>query len=46
MNNTNIFSTYYMENSMAEKIAVLLRIVYLTFTEVFSQYKTTDTFMF
>jgi hypothetical protein len=35
--NTNKCSTYYMENNMAEKMAVLLRIACLAFTEVFSQ---------
>jgi hypothetical protein len=44
--NTNKCSTYYMENNMAEKMAVLLRIACLAFIEVFSQYRTIHIFMF
>jgi hypothetical protein len=35
-----------MENNMAEKIAVLLRIACLAFIEVFSQYRTIHIYMF
>jgi len=46
MNNTNKCSSYYVENNMAEKIAVLLRIPCLAFIEVFSQYTTIHILIF